>query len=43
MIMLLTASAAERARLLDERRRPTLADNDFVDNLVAMCTAVLEA
>lgn len=43
MIMLLTASAAERARSVDEGRGPKLGDADFVDDLVAMCTAVLEA
>lgn len=42
MIMLLTASAAERARLRDEGQRPPIGDVEFTDNLVAMCTAVLE-
>lgn len=43
MIMLLTATAAERARLLDEEQQLPISDAEFVDNLVAMCTGVLEA
>ncbi len=42
MIMLMTASAAERARVLDGDGNPLLGHADFVDNLVEMCTAVLE-
>lgn len=43
MIMLLTAGTAERARMIDEDREPELGREAFVENLVAMCTAVLEA
>lgn len=41
MIMLLTASTAERATLLDEGVGPVLDHGAFTDNLIDMCTAVL--
>jgi AcrR family transcriptional regulator len=43
MIMLLTATAAERARLIDDGGVPPLAHTEFVDTLVAMCAAVMGA
>jgi AcrR family transcriptional regulator len=43
MIMLLTSATAERARVLDEGGRPSLGHDEFVDDLVTTCTAVLEA
>lgn len=45
LIMLLTATVAERARLLDEGvdRDIELTHDDFVADLVSMCTAVVSA
>lgn len=43
LIMVMTATAAERARRIDEGGRPELGHDDFVDNLVDMCSAVLLA
>ena len=43
MIMLLTSASAERARVLDEGGEPPLGHEEFVGNLVAMCTAVIES
>jgi AcrR family transcriptional regulator len=43
MIMLLTASTAERARLIDDGVDPALSHDEFVANLLDMCTAVLSA
>lgn len=41
MIMLMTSSIAERARLVDDGNDPELTHDEFVSNLVEMCTAVL--
>ena len=43
MIMVLTGTVAERARALDADERPDLDHQAFVDDLVAVCTAVVEA
>ena len=43
MIMVMTASTAERARTLDEGLEPDLSHEDFVRNLVQMCSAMLVA
>lgn len=43
LIMLLTASVAERARRLDEGDEPELDHGTWVDDLVAMCAAVVAA
>lgn len=43
LIMLLTASAAERARGLDDGDEPELDHDTWVDDLVAMCAAVVTA
>ena len=43
MIMLLTASTAERARLIDDGAERALSHDEFVANLLDMCTAVLSA
>lgn len=42
MIMLMTAATAERARCLTEGIAPELSHSQFVDNLVDMCTALME-
>lgn len=42
MIMLMTAMTAERARRIDEATPMTLSHAEFVDELVDMCTAVLD-
>ncbi len=41
MIMLLTATNAERARSIDEHLEPELPQDLFEENLIQMCTAVL--
>jgi AcrR family transcriptional regulator len=41
LIMLLTGTVAERARRIDDGVGNELAHDEFVDNLVAMCTALL--
>jgi AcrR family transcriptional regulator len=41
MIMVITSTTAERARHLDEGRRPELGHDEFVDDLVAMCAALV--
>ncbi len=43
MIMLLTATTAERARLIDDAGVPVLTHDEFVDTLVDMCAAVIGA
>ena len=43
MIMLLTGATAERARRLDEDADEALTHDEFVANLVTMCSAVVEA
>ena len=43
MIMLITATVAERARCLDQESVPELSHDEFVANLVAMCAALMEA
>jgi TetR/AcrR family transcriptional regulator, regulator of cefoperazone and chloramphenicol sensitivity len=43
MIMLITASTAERARRIDDDVAPLVPHGVFVDELVAMCTAVIDA
>lgn len=43
LIMLLTATVAERARRIDDGSGNELDHGAFVDNLVAMCTAVVSA
>ena len=43
LIMLLTGAVAERARLIDDGVGNELAHDEFVENLVVMCAAVLEA
>lgn len=41
LIMVMTATTAERARLLDEGAAPELDHDAFVDNLVDMCAALV--
>lgn len=43
LIMLLTGTTAERARLIDDDTPPDLGHDEFVANLVDMCAAVLGA
>lgn len=43
LIMVLTATVAERARRIDDGTGNELTHAEFVDNLVAMCTAVVSA
>jgi AcrR family transcriptional regulator len=43
LIMLMTGATAERARHLDEGATSELTDEQFVANLVTMCSAVLAA
>ena len=43
LIMLLTGTIAERARHIDEGAEEALTHDEFVANLVAMCSAVLAA
>lgn len=43
LIMVMTATTAERARRIDEGGRPELGHDDFVANLVDMCSAVVLA
>lgn len=43
LIMLLTASVAERARRIDDGTGNELSDAEFVDNLVDVCAAVVSA
>lgn len=42
-VLFLTASLAQRARLLESGKRPTLSARRYVDDLVAMTTAALLA
>jgi AcrR family transcriptional regulator len=42
-VLFLTASLAQRARLVESGRRPTLSQRSYVDDLVAMTTAALLA
>jgi hypothetical protein len=41
MIMLLTATTAERARSIDEGIEPELPRDVFEENLIQMCTGVI--
>lgn len=43
LIMVLTATVAERARRIDDGTGNELTHQQFVDNLVAMCAAVVDA
>jgi hypothetical protein len=43
LIMVLTATTAERARRIDESEVPELDHGQFVDNLVAMCAALVSS
>jgi hypothetical protein len=43
LIMLLTGSVAERARRIDDGTGNELDHDQFVANLVAMCSAVVTA
>ena len=43
LIMLLTGAVAERARRVDDQVTNELSDDDFVANLIDMCTALLSA
>lgn len=43
MIILLTGMAAERARIIDEQVVPETTTAEFVDDVITMCTAVVEA
>lgn len=43
MIMVITATTAERARVIDEQQVPELDHDRFVENLVAMCAALVRA
>jgi len=43
LIMVMTATAAERARVLDEGAEPELAQGPFVENLIDMCAALITA
>ena len=43
LIMLLTATVAERARRIDDGTGNELTHDEFVDDLVSMCTAVVSA
>lgn len=43
LIMLLTATIAERARSIDQGIDPELTHDAFVENVVAMCAAVVTA
>jgi AcrR family transcriptional regulator len=42
LIMVLTATTAERARRIDEGGEPELAHDEFVQNLVHMCAALVD-
>jgi hypothetical protein len=41
--MLMTGAVAERARRIDDGVGNELSHEEFVDNLVAMCAAVVRA
>ena len=41
LIMVMTAAIAERARVVDDGTEPELTHDEFVDNLVGMCTALM--
>jgi len=41
LIMVLTATTAERARLIDDGGRPELDHDEFVANLIDMCAALV--
>lgn len=43
LIMLITSTTAERARLIDDGHMPELDAEEFVANLVTMCSAVQTA
>lgn len=43
MIMLVTATTAERARQIDDGSIPTITHDVFVEELVEMCTALIDA
>ncbi|MEZ5253602.1 MAG: TetR family transcriptional regulator [Microthrixaceae bacterium] len=43
LIMLMTSSIADRARRIDDGETPELDHDDYLANLVDMCTAVLQA
>jgi len=43
LIMVMTGAIAERARSIDEGAEPDLGHDEFVDNLVGMCTALMGA
>lgn len=43
MIMLMTAASAERARQLDDGAKIELSHDDFVENLIDMCAALMAA
>ncbi len=43
LIMVMTATVAERARRIDEGATPQLDHDSFVDNLVDMCSALVQA
>lgn len=43
LIMLLTGAVAERARRIDDGTGNELDDDEFVDNLIHMCTALIAA
>ncbi|HTO00728.1 MAG TPA: helix-turn-helix domain-containing protein [Microthrixaceae bacterium] len=43
MIMLMTASSAERARQVDDGAELDLSHGEFVENLVDMCAALVDA
>lgn len=43
MIMLITAATAERARVIDDGVDPVIPHTVFVEELVAMCVAVIDA
>lgn len=43
MIMLMTSSTAERARLLDAGETPELSHDEYLDCLIDMCAAVASA
>ncbi|MFN8052000.1 MAG: helix-turn-helix domain-containing protein [Acidimicrobiales bacterium] len=41
LMMLMTATTAERARVIEEGEVPELSHDEFVDNLVGMCAALM--
>jgi len=43
LIMVMTGTIAERARTIDEGLEPELSHDQFVANLVDMCTALMGA